>query len=248
MNPGPVPISDTLAADSAALAGAASAAEEALCLEREALGVLRDGWTSDSGSAASDFIESHCREGEAVVAALRHAAMVLQSLGDTLSTGQPADPATLARDEAHARLGERAPSAFPAPDAPAIPASAPAMNWPASVPAPALPDVSGAIAGLVAQIVDALGTDPADPADAAPVDAAPAGESQTRPDPFAEVTKPPAVMAPTPAPVQPVAPVEPLAPTPVDPAPLLAAEAPPPDPAQRTPCEIAADELPQVGQ
>lgn len=245
MSPGPVPISDTLAADSAALAGAASAAEEALRLEREALAVLRDGWTSDSGSAASDFIEGHCREGEAVIAALRHAAMVLESLGDTLSSVQPADSATLARDEAHAQLGERAPSAFPAPDAPATAASAPAMNWPASVPTPALPDVSGAIAGLVAQVIDALGADPADPADAAPADPVPAGESQTRPDTVAEVTKPPAVIPPMPDPVAPVAPV---APTPVDPAPMLAAEVPPPDPVDRTPCEIAADELPQVGQ
>ena len=245
MSPGPVPIFDTLAADSAALAGAASTAEEALRLEREALAVLRDGWTSDSGSAAADFIESHCREGEAVIAALRHAAMVLESLGDTLSTEQPADSAALARDQAHVQLGERVPSAFPAPDAPATPASAPPMNWPTAAPAPALPDVSGAIAGLVAQVIDALGADPADPADAAPADPVPADESQTRPDTVAEVTKPPAVIPPMPDPVAPVAPV---APTPVDPAPMLAAEVPPPDPVDRTPCEIAADELPQVGQ
>jgi len=246
VNPGPLSIPDTLVADSAALAGAASAAEEALRLEREALAVLRDGWSSDSGSAAADFIESHCRAGEAVVAALRHAADVLGSLGDTLLTVPPGDPATLARDQAHAQLGERAPSAFPAPDAPAAPASAPAMNWPA-IPTP--PDVGGAIAGLVAQVVDALGTDPADPPDAAPADSAPAGEPQTRPDTVAEVTKPPAVIPPVPEPVAPPAPAPaPVAPAPVDPAPLLAAEVPPPEPVERTPCEIAADELPQVGQ
>ena len=241
MNPGPLPIPDTLAAESAALAGAASAAEEALRLEREALVVLRDGWSSDSGSAAADFIDSHCREGEAVVAALRHAAAVLGSLSDTLATVPPGDPATLARDQADAQLAQRAPSAFPA--------SAPAMNVPATIPTPALPDVGGAIAGLVAQLVDALGTDPVVSTDTAPADAAPVVEPRSQHDTVAEVKKPPpAPPAAPPAAAAPVAAAPPaVQPAPIDAAPLLAAEAPPPEPVERTPCEIAADELPQVG-
>ena len=259
MNPGPVPITDTLAADSAALAAAASAAEEALRIEREALAVLRDGWSSDSGSAAADFIESHCQEGEAVVAALRHAAAVLGSVGDTLSTGPPGDPVALARDQARARLGEPTPSAFPASDSAPAPAPAPALNWPA-IPIPALPDLGGAIAGLVAKAVDAFGPDPAVSTDAAPIDAATGDESRTRRDTLAEVKQSPAAPPPAvqpasvPAPVTPatVAPTA-VAPAPVAPAPagaaaLLAAEVPPPEPVERTPCAIAADELPQVGQ
>ncbi|BBY17447.1 hypothetical protein [Mycolicibacterium litorale] len=41
---------------------------------------------------------------------------------------------------------------------------------------------------------------------------------------------------------------EPPAPTPAPAAPLAAPVAPPPDPASATPCEIAADEVPQVGE
>lgn len=202
------------ASDSAALARAASAAEEALQLEREALAVLLDGWTGESASAAADFLDSHCQAGEALVAALRHASAVLGS-----------------QDEA------ATPQSAAAPPAP--------MSWP-SVPLPAMPDFGGAIGNLLASAIDAFTGDDAAVADAA--DATPARE------PIAGA-KPPASPVPAPAVVpDPVAP--PVAP-PAQSAPLLAAELPPPaadpvaaqDPAaDRTPCEIAADELPQVGE
>lgn len=197
------------AGDSAALARAASAAEEALQLEREALSVLRDGWTGESASAAADFIDSHCQAGEALVAALRHASDVLASQG-----------------------GATTPQSAAA-------APAPPMNWP-SVPLPAIPDFGGAIGNLLASAIDAFNGSDAAVADVAEVTAAK--------DPVA-VPQPPPPPVPTPA-EQTVAPVPQSAP------PLLAAEIPPPaDPiapqgpaADRTPCEIAADELPQVGE
>lgn len=194
------------AEDSAALAQAASAAEDALQLEREALAVLRDGWTGESASAAADFIDSHCQAGEALVAALRHASDVLAS--------QPNGAAAAA--------------------SPAAP-----MSWP-PVPLPAIPDFGGTIGNLVASAIDAFGGSDATPADTADITAAK--------DPVA-VPQPPPPPVPTPG-AQTVAPVPQSAP------PLLAAEMPPPaDPvpapeptAERTPCEIAADELPQVGE
>lgn len=237
--------------DSVALASAASAAEEALQLEREALSVLRDSWDGESATAATDFIDSHCREGEAVVSALRRAAAVLASLGDSLDG--PGDPITSGADQIDAGLADRTPSNFAAPMPPAAPAPAPAMNWPSSG-MPTLPDLGGALADLIAQAADSLGADPAaDP---------------TSEDPPADPAQP---AAPDPAPDQPAAVVSPPMPgtnaDTVESVPLLAAEVPPaeiaavepappagaeppvePPDADRTPCEIAADELPQVGQ
>lgn len=252
MSPGIVPGLETLHADSAALASAASAAEEALQLERDALSSLREGWSGDSASAAADFIDSHCREGEAVVAALRHAAEVLATLGDSLGGVPVGDSAVAAQDQAQTRLADRAPSSFASPVPPGAPASAPPMAWPA-IPMPALPDLGGAISSLVAAAVDAFGGDPGVSSDP--------GDPVTPADPASPVAQPVAKSAIPPAPA--VTPAAPVTPEAVAAAPLLAAEMPrempteiPPQDsapveatvADRTPCEIAADELPQVGQ
>lgn len=250
---------DTFAADSAALASAASAAEEALQLEREALSVLRDGWSGDSASAAAEFIDSHLREGEAVVSALRRASGVLAALGEAHDNAAPA----AAHDQVQAELADRPPSAFASPvPAPPVSASPPAaasgMNWPSmSVPAP--PDLGGAIANLIARAADAFGVDAGNVAD---------GTTALPADSVTEVKKPTVPAAPGPVANSPVvnavaapAPQVPAA-APISPAsepgqPLLAAEIPPPEPLpapapaetpDRTPCEIAADELPQIGR
>ncbi len=230
---------NSLAEDSAALASAASAAEEALQLEREALSVLRDGWSGEAAAAATDFIENHCREGEAVVSALRQAAGVLAALGDST------DPAG---DHTDVGLGERPPSNFSAPAPQPVAAPAPTMNWPAGG-MPALPDIGGAIAGLIAQTVAAIHPDPG-PADLA-VESPEAAKAPSAAGPVPDPPVKPVV--PQPAAVVPAAPVA----APTGATPLLAAEIPPQEPAppvaepaapERTPCEIAADELPQVGE
>jgi hypothetical protein len=155
------------------------------------------------------------------------------------------------------------------PPPPTQPPSPPALDTPASagVPAlPSMPDVGGGLSGLVGQIADALGglfdsgpdnagegdrTEPDDPgtdddpdsADVAkepasdhdPVDEEPSPEevaTDDLPTPDAEVT---AAEPPPPPPPEPV-------PAPVPPAPAAAHTD------EQTPCEIAADELPQVGQ
>lgn len=244
---------DSLAQDSAALASAASAAEEALQLEREALSVLRDTWTGESATAAIDFLDAHCREGEAVVSALRHAAAVLSVAGDSTDLlGEPID----------AGLADRPPANFSAPVPPpvaAAPAAAPAMNWPTGGSS-ALPDIGSAIADLIAQAADSLSADSlsadslnADALSADPVLADPPADSTkpVAPDPPVE----PPVAEPAPAPPATVA-------APLESLPLLGAEVPPSQPSppaevpaptqasvpESTPCEIAADELPQIGQ
>lgn len=233
-----------LAQDGAALASAASAAEEALQLERQALSVLRDSWTGETASAATDLIDAHCREGEAVVSALRRAADVLVTLGDS---------ADLPGDQVDAGLADRAPSNFAAPTPPAA-APAPAMNTPGGGGASALPDVGGAIAGLISQIVDALNADPGgiDPsAGDPPADAITPPVTPAAPDQAPE----PSVAAVVTEPAPPAAPVAEPVIAPDESAPLPAAEVPPSAPApaegsspDRTPCEIAAGELPQIGE
>lgn len=232
-----------LAEDSAALASAASAADDALNLERQALTVLRENWTGESATAAIDFLDAHCQEGAALVAALRHAADVLAALGDS------PDPLG---DQVDAGLSDRMPSNFAAPVPPAAAAApSPAMNWPTGA-ASGLPDIGGAIADLIAQAADALNVDPT-AADAAALDPpADAAQPATAPDPPAGPVVTESVAAEPPPP-----------PAPADPAPLLAAEVPEPVPVtapdeapapvdmptpESTPCEIAADELPQVGE
>ncbi len=244
-----------LESDTAALAAAAAAAEEALCMTREALSVLIEGWEGQSGSAAADLVARHCAQGSDMVAELHRASAELAS--------QP--PATAA---------ESGP----------LPALPPPASWaPGGMPLSApggLGDragLGGALAGLVAQIVGTAGTlgpgvdlpvEVPDPATgvAEPVEArVPAARPDPDPDPLpVGVPAPPAPAAPVPllaaeipSPVAPPAEVTIPSAAPPPPAtepftepltaPLVEPLAPPlPEPA--TPCEIAADELPQVGE
>lgn len=267
MIPGDLLGLDALNADSAALASAASAAEEALQLEREALSVVREGWSGDAAAAAADFIDAHCREGDAVVAALRHAAEVLAALGESLGDASLddlpfGDSPVAAEERAQAGLADRTPANFASPVPQAAPPPASPMNWPA-IPMPALPDLGGAISTLVAAAVDAFGDDPAVQGDD------PVAETTVAETTAAETTAADTAVA-EPVVAEPVVmPAAPISPESGAPAPLLAAEMPTeapremptdmanpePSPAaaappamDRTPCEIAADELPQVGQ
>ena len=168
------------------------------------------------------------------------------------------------------------PSPLPPPPAPPIDAgsSAPAMAAPPSAPSlGGLPDVGGGLSGLGQQLADAFGSllgsaddaavdspdvdEPADKVDDLDdtVDDDPEDDEEPV-EPAAEEPAEEAVVEPAdtcepaapPAPVDPPLPEEP-APTPV-PAPPPPEPAPPPsaEAAAATPCEIAADELPQVGQ
>jgi hypothetical protein len=166
-------------------------------------------------------------------------------------------------------------SAAPAPLPPFDAGStAPAMAAPPSAPAlGGLPEVGGGLSGLGQQLADAFGSilGSADDASAGPADIDEPGkdvddiddtvdddpEDDEEPvEPAAEEPAEEAVVEPAdtcepaapPAPVDPPLPEEP-APTPV-PAPPPPEPAPPPsaEAAAATPCEIAADELPQVGQ
>jgi uncharacterized protein YukE len=79
-----------LEADSAAVAAAADAADEGLQAAREGLAILAGAWAGGSGSAAVEFVERHCAAAVTVVAGLRDAAEVLNSLrqrlGDLIET------------------------------------------------------------------------------------------------------------------------------------------------------------------
>ncbi len=251
---------EALAADHAGLSAAGAAAEDALCLQQQALAILAEGWGGESGSAAVDLVQQECAQGVEIVAELQRVAGEVALLRDRLAD-------------------ESAPAAFdipvaqppmpPVPPAPAQTAAAPQAWAPAAMP---LPDIGGALLGLVAQIADSLGPDlpvdtlidvPADVPVDVPVESAPdsADPPQPEDDPppvpvpvTASDPAPPAADPPLAAPPPPV-----NAEATADPDALLAAESPPPgeappvnaaadpdsDPA--TPCEIAADELPQVG-
>ena len=54
---------EAFGADCAALGAAAAAAQDALCMQREALAVLVEAWGGESGSAAADLIRRQCAEG-----------------------------------------------------------------------------------------------------------------------------------------------------------------------------------------
>jgi len=273
--------------DRSALAAAATIAEEAINLYRDALALLEEGWQSQSGSAATDVIRRQCGEGAEVVAALRDAAAELRALRDAVECRT--DPAV---DPGRSRLGDRPAVWFDTPQPPAFGGAAPPVPYgggalPQAPPAwttgaglppvPPPPDLAGALAGLVARIADAVefpGVPAAEPATTAegagdapePRGAAYRPESAAGPAAVGTPVQPPAP-PPLPVPVpdppdSPDLPNPPQAPQPPQP-PLLAAERPP-DPASEappvpvpqappttdpaTPCEIAADELPQVGQ
>ncbi|MCI4676936.1 hypothetical protein [Candidatus Mycolicibacterium alkanivorans] len=73
-----------LDADCARLRAAASAAEEALRLTREAGAALADGWAGESASDAVAFVQRHGASGAALVNMLRTAADGCAALRDTL--------------------------------------------------------------------------------------------------------------------------------------------------------------------
>ena len=161
--------------------------------------------------------------------------------------------------------------AQPLPPAPPVePPPVPALDTPAATGMPAMPDVGGGLSGLVGQIADALGglfdsmpddaVDSAPPKPDDPVDenatdpSASAKEDVPEQDPAAE-EKPLEDVAAEESPAPAAEPAEP-APPPAPPT-LPTEPAPPPTPSPppvveptegKTPCEIAADELPQVGQ
>ncbi len=189
-------------------------------------------------------------------------------------THAPVAPPPIAEPEPP--LPQVATNAAPAqplpPASPVEPPPAPTLDTPAATGMPALPtmpDVGGGLSGLVGQITDALSglfdnmpddavdtgvpepDDPVDEKDPAASDPAkdvvpeqyPAVEEKPVEDVAAE--EPPAPAEPAEPEPEPGPPPPPLEPTP-PPTP------PPPPPVEptdeRTPCEIAADELPQVGQ
>lgn len=260
-------------ADITALASAAALAEEALALHRDALLVLTDGWRSESGCAAKDLILRQCDDAAELVTALQEVTADFKSLREDAADAQYAQ--TTARLNERPQPGFESLSTMPAYAAPAA-AAAPGMNWPSG----GLPNVGGALVGLVAQIADALipeGADtspPAEPPDevnpparhaAVPTDASvirpvpppvpvpelptpvnpPVSQPQSSPEPplLAAERPPEPESAPPAATVEP--PVEPVPPQPAAPADPAEPE-PSADP--QTPCEIAADELPQVGE
>ncbi len=174
---------EALQSDGAALTAAANAAEEALGVQRGALDVLVEGWRSDAGTGALDFVAQNCAAAAEIVTALRGAAVVLGSLSENLGiladakaeaplsdellsdeplpdqvNGDwypPMDPMIdridpdgmnpavgAAYGDASTRLGELPMSRFEAPmPPPAVPSGV-----------PALPNLGGALTGLIAQI------------------------------------------------------------------------------------------------
>jgi hypothetical protein len=96
-----------LEADGAAVAAAADAADEGLQAAREGLAILAGAWAGGSGSAAVEFVERHCAAAATVVAGLRDAAEVLNSLRQRL------DDLIETKAEAAVRIDDR--SAGPRP-------------------------------------------------------------------------------------------------------------------------------------
>jgi hypothetical protein len=167
---------------------------------------------------------------------------------------------------------------IPAPAPPPVDAgsTAPAMAAPPSMPSlGGMPDIGGGLSGFGQQLADAFGSllgsssdeldtpdiddpeiddelddeleddDAEDGEEGKPVEPAADVEEEPVEEPVEEAVAEPAC-EPAETPIEPPPPVEP-APTPVPEPPPD--PAPPPEPvAAETPCEIAADELPQVGE
>jgi hypothetical protein len=290
---------EALESDCAALVAAGSLAEEALALHRDALAIVEQGWHSQSGSAATDALRRQCGEAAELVTALHDATGDCRALRDTAEYGVDASTA-----EPYNRLSDRPPAQFdtaepfifggaaaPAPALPPVPPPAPAPAWTPGTAGPPLPDLGGALVGLVAQIADAVSSISAEEAagleTTLPTD--PPTEPRTEPrteQPAESPAAPPEPESPTLPPVSPpvqfvgpTAPPDSAAPPIAAPPPLLAAERPPDPPPEprpasppapevptapvapaleqppeqapedpKTPCETAADALPQVGQ
>lgn len=162
----------------------------------------------------------------------------------------------------------------PLPPAPPVePPVQPGLDAPAAAGMPSMPDIGGGLSGLVGQIADALGglfdgmsenpadnppevDDPVDKGESNPDDAVdPDIESAEEPvpeeDPVAEETTMDENQAADTAPATDAGLTEPEPPPPPPSPPPTPPTPPPPadeQSAEQTPCEIAADELPQVGQ
>lgn len=176
------------------------------------------------------------------------------------------DEVAAAYDEAIGRLSRRPGEEFtgsaPQVGPPVASPSLPSLGLPAGFGA-GLPAVLPALLAGVAEIADAVSDragalepevvgsaiEPAEPEPAAPTDR-PEPEPEPEPEPVDEPSLPPepkAVAGPAPVaePTPEPAPVAEPEPDP-EPEPMAVAETPPAA-GERTPCEIAADELPQVG-
>ena len=265
-----------LDADSAALSAAGAAAEEALSLHRQALAMLEEGWQSESGTAATDLIRRQCAWAAELVDALHGVAAELRELRDAVDPLGPGVEDEQRYHAITARFDDRAEPRFQAPmPAPPVMAGTPSA-FPSWTPgAASLPNIGGTVAGLIGEIAGALSADagvassvsadddsssPA-PRDERPALAVPAGAGATvaaaeRASPTLDsaASKPaeaPPTLSPTPAESQLPQQEQQGAPPPPA-ADLLAAERPAqpqePLPDAKTPCEIAADELPQVGE
>lgn len=251
--------SANLDAVEAGLAAVGSAGEDAVALHREALAMLMEGWHGESASTATDLMRRQCEHADELLDALRAATAEVRSLRDGLGQTSPLDS-----------------EQNPAPAPPAYSAqSQPSSAWTPGLPS--LPNLGGTLAGLVAQIADAVSFGAS--GDVSAPDNPPAPDNPHAPDKAPAFDRAPiesdvnvtgASSRPDTAPPPEVPPVQTDTAAPqtfsVE-TPLLAAErppteapapevapTPPPDAApppvedDRTPCEIAADELPQVGR
>lgn len=181
-----------------------------------------------------------------------------------------------AYEQSAARLAEHEPAraappvaAPPAAQAPPAPPAPAGSGGPASVPdlsglLPPVADIGAPLGGLVAQIAhvaellgDDLEPEPAEPEPAEPENTEPEPAERAEPaakraDTATRSLSQPAAAVPASAAAQPAEPVESVGPVrPVEPVPAAepaAGSAAPAEPdADRTPCEIAADDLPQAG-
>ena len=249
---------EALESDCVALAAAGSLAEEALALHREALAIVEQGWHSQSGSAATDALRRQCGEAAELVTALHDATGDFRALRDVAEYGVDAsiaEPYNRLSDRPPAQFGTAEPFIFggapvpaPAPLPPPVPPPAPVPAWTPGTAGPPLPDLGGALAGLVAQIADAvslisadggaglessLPTDPPTDPPAEPPAALPQPESPALPP----VSPPVQFVGPT-------APPDSAAPPIAAPPPLLAAERPPDPPPEPGPDSTPAPEVP----
>jgi len=144
------------------------------------------------------------------------------------------------------------PDSGPAPQLMPLSAQPPASSAPPGLPAIALPNLGGSLAELITTLAQALGSysdvalvdDPLDAPTVAPEQLPPADEPPLADEPPPADELPPADEPPPTG--EPLA-AEELVPVPAAPDTEVPAEAATADDAD-TPCEIAADELPQVGQ
>lgn len=193
------------------------------------------------------------------------------------SAGDPLAADQLAADPLAAGLADRVAPRFETPVATLPPPAPPSAPWSSGFgsgvgPVGRLPDFGGVLAGLVNQIADVLSVDHAQPADGTVNDEDPV-PSRQRPliEEISAAELGSSAGEPAAAPPERLSPVQetaastpaattlpesrlpqPQSPPPQAPPELLAAELPPAPresaPDGETPCDIAVDELPQVGE